>query len=426
MHKVLRFFAIFGIFVGTAIAWMVLGGTTQGRTSSSSDSLGRAVSGLWGNPQVQAAPTFSLVHHEERDVERYVAQPNGQQQLVRERRTERVLVPVSQNRSNIDVNVSLDRRRKGLVWYALYDVRFRGAFTYKNESAVDDTLEIVFPFADTGALYDDFRFEIDGVARPEARRPANGAVTVVMPIAAGQTVVLEVSYRSRGMGSWSYRPSRDVTSLRNFRLTMQTNFHDVDFDPESVSPTSRARTADGESLVWSFTHVVTGRFMSLVMPEPIQPGELASALAYSAPVSLFFFFLVIEALARKKRIDLHPLHFAFLAGAFFAFHLLFSYSADHLEVVPAFALASVVSVFLVVSYLRTLVSARFAILEAGIAQLVYLVGFALAHFAEGFTGLTVTVLAILTLFLLMQWSARAERARPVPGPSLGMPEAAGT
>ena len=67
------------------------------------------------------------------------------------------------------------------------------------------------------------------------------------------------------------------------------------------------------------------------------------------------------------------------------------------------------SVFLVVSYLRVLVSSRFAFVEAGLAQLVYLVGFALAHFAEGFTGLTVTVLAILTLFLLMQWSAKAER-----------------
>ena len=50
--------------------------------------------------------------------------------------------------------------------------------------------------------------------------------------------------------------------------------------------------------------------------------------------------------------------------------------------------------------------ARFAFIEAGLAQFVYLVGFSLAHFWEGFTGLTVTVLAILTLFLLMQWTGR--------------------
>jgi hypothetical protein len=45
---------------------------------------------------------------------------------------------------------------------------------------------------------------------------------------------------------------------------------------------------------------------------------------------------------------------------------------------------------------------------------VYLVGFSLAHFWEGYTGLTVTVLSIVTLFLLMQltgrirWSALAQ------------------
>jgi hypothetical protein len=52
------------------------------------------------------------------------------------------------------------------------------------------------------------------------------------------------------------------------------------------------------------------------------------------------------------------------------------------------------------------VSARFAYVEAGLAQLVYLVGFSLAHFWEGYTGLTTTVLAIATLYLIMQLTGR--------------------
>ena len=102
--------------------------------------------------------------------------------------------------------------------------------------------------------------------------------------------------------------------------------------------------------------------------------------------------------------------YLFLAGAFFAFHLLFAYSVDHLPVVPAFALASVVSMVLVVSYLRLVVSSRFAFVEAALAQLVYLVGFSLAHFFDGFTGLTVTVLSIATLFVLMQVTGRVRWA----------------
>ena len=61
---------------------------------------------------------------------------------------------------------------------------------------------------------------------------------------------------------------------------------------------------------------------------------------------------------------------------------------------------------LVVSYLRLVVGRRFAWREAGLAQIVYLVGFSFAHFFEGFTGLIVTVGSILTLFLLMQLTGR--------------------
>jgi inner membrane protein involved in colicin E2 resistance len=144
----------------------------------------------------------------------------------------------------------------------------------------------------------------------------------------------------------------------------------------------------------------------MVTPTRVQPGELATVLALSAPLSLFFFFLMIYVLATMRRIDIHPINYFFIAGAFFAFHLLFAYSADHLPVEAAFALSSVVSIVLVVSYLRLVVSPRFAAREAAAAQLVYLVGFSLAHFWEGFTGLTVTVLAIVTLFVLMQLTGR--------------------
>ena len=74
-----------------------------------------------------------------------------------------------------------------------------------------------------------------------------------------------------------------------------------------------------------------------------------------------------------------------------------------------------------VSYLRLVVGLRFAAVEAGISQLVYLVLFSYAHFLKGFTGLIVTVGSILTLFALMQltgridWTERFKRfGRPAP------------
>ena len=65
-----------------------------------------------------------------------------------------------------------------------------------------------------------------------------------------------------------------------------------------------------------------------------------------------------------------------------------------------------VSIILVVSYMRLVVGNRFAFLEVALAQLVYLIGFSYAFFFEGFTGLAVTVGSIITLFVVMQITAR--------------------
>ena len=103
---------------------------------------------------------------------------------------------------------------------------------------------------------------------------------------------------------------------------------------------------------------------------------------------------------------LHPMHYWFIAAAFFAFHLLLAYLVDHISVNVAFATAAAVSVGLVVSYLRIVSGMRRALLGAGSAQVIFLVMFSYAFFFEGFTGLAITVGAILTLFVLMQMTAR--------------------
>jgi hypothetical protein len=252
--------------------------------------------------------------------------------------------------------------------------------------------------------------------------PEGGAVIARIPIASGEHAEIDVRYQSRGLDSWLYRPAPNVARLRELELNMRTHFAEIDYPVQTLSPSSRARQADGWSLQWKFDQIVSGFGIGMITPQRIQPGELAAELAFSAPISLFFFFLVIYVLATLRKIDIHPINYFFISGAFFAFHLLFAYTADHLEVERAFLLCSVVSLALVVSYLRLVVSASFAWREAAFAQAVYLIGFALAHFWEGFTGLTVTVLAIATLFVLMQLTGRVRWSQvlggaPAPAPA---------
>ena len=71
-------------------------------------------------------------------------------------------------------------------------------------------------------------------------------------------------------------------------------------------------------------------------------------------------------------------------------------------------MAALTSILLVVSYLRLVAGMRVALLEAGVAQFVFLVLFSYAFFFEGYAGLTVTVGAVATLFVLMQMTGRVD------------------
>jgi inner membrane protein involved in colicin E2 resistance len=109
-----------------------------------------------------------------------------------------------------------------------------------------------------------------------------------------------------------------------------------------------------------------------------------------------------------RGIDLHPMNYFFLATAFFSFHLLLAYLVDHISIHTAFTVSSIVSVFLVISYLRLVTGTRFAAREAGLCQFVYLVMFSYAFFFKGFTGLAITIGSILTLFVVMQITGRVQ------------------
>ena len=142
------------------------------------------------------------------------------------------------------------------------------------------------------------------------------------------------------------------------------------------------------------------------MPEHLQPGPLAQRITFWAPLSLLFYFFVIFIITTIRRIELHPMNYFFLAAAFFSFHLLFAYTVDRLPIGTAFAICSIVSMFLTITYLRLVVGLRFAAVEAGLAQVFYLILFSLALFNEGTSGLAITIGAIITLFLTMQLTAR--------------------
>ncbi len=403
--SVLRMLATALVFGAACIAWMILGGVTVARQSETSSVLDERVGDLWGSPQVQAPPGLTFRWSAWRDAVSERTE-NGKRVVTKERVLDHFdkVVPLASTR--IGAELRSDIRRKGLLWYSLYDVDFAGTWRYVHGEPSAGELDIAFKLPDAGAVYDDLTFVVDGHDYTSSLTPQDGVLRVSVPVQPDEVRDIAIGYRSRGRDSWAYAPTSGVGVLKDFRMTLTTDFQDYDFLAQSLSPSQKHLTEAGAALEWSFSHVVTGHRLGISTPQRLQPGELVSELSFSAPISLLFFFVIMFVLATLRRIDLHPMNYLFIAAAFFAFHLLFAYTADRLPLPWAFALASAVSVFLVVSYLRLVVSTTFAYREAALAQLLYLVGFSLAHFWEGFTGLTVTVLAIVTLYVVMQLTGR--------------------
>jgi hypothetical protein len=406
MHHLGRIVAMLFIFSVTTIAWLVLGGITWDRSNSQSNQLSSEVSDLWGRPLVQSAPAIRVEWTELTSRDETETDAQGRSRV--KRVTEQVLrdEALSPSSSDLVVDIEEDIRRKGLVWFPLYDLAFAGAWTVRTTRA--GHLVVPWELPDPNGVYDDLEIRVDGVPQPVILAPGASRADVRVPVNADEDHLVQVRFRTRGSSAFQYAPTAGVGELNDFRLVMTTDFSEIDYPEGTMSPSEVERAGDGHKLTWSFVHTISGKQIGMVVPTPIQPGELASALSMSAPISLGLFMVWIHILGLVKRIDVHPMHHAFMAAAFFAFHLLFAYSADHLPVEAAFALSSVTSVFLVTSYLGRVVSPRFALFEAGLAQTVYLVGFALAHFWDGFTGLTVTVIGIATLFAVMQLTSHVQ------------------
>lgn len=387
------------IFVCTAIAWMILGATISTRTYGSNQQLQGHVASTWGTAQQQSPPVGTYLVT---DVVNSTTVENGKVVTHSQSVQRQVALPVEASR--IHVNLHLTPRQKGLLWYSTYAVDFTGDYTFRNDTAEAQAVDFRLRFPAQKAIYDGLQMKVNGQT-VELATDDQGTVGQAT-LKPGETASLQVAYRSQGLDFWRYQLGEGVSQARDFMLTMQTNFPDIDFADDTLSPTSKQPILGGWQLTWQYSNLVSGFQIGMTMPAKLQPGPLAGEISYAAPVSLFFFFFLIFIITTLRKIDLHPMNYFFLATAFFAFHLLLAYLVDHISIHAAMALASVVSVALVVSYLRLVVGLRFAALEAGTAQLIYLVLFSYAFFWKGFTGLAITIIAVITLFVVMQVTGR--------------------
>jgi hypothetical protein len=319
-----RVTAISFIFLCTSIAWAVLGVTIFARTYDSNSLLKGRVASTWGAPQEQCPPG---AEYSEPVTKTTVVTEDGKK--IERTITELVHTSLPLEAGRIRVHLNLDHRQKGLLWYSTYQVAFSGAYTFRNPTDKERLVRFELRFPAEKTIYDDLVFTVDDV--PLAIVNQNNSAVGTARIAPGKAALLRVSYTSQGLDSWRYSFGDQVAQVRDFQLQMTTNFRSIDFPENTLSPTEKKPTPAGWELAWRYKNLLSGYQIGIAMPQKLQPGPLAGRISYFAPVSLFFFFFLLFLITLLRGIELHPMNYFFLAGAFFSFHLLLAYLVDHLS-----------------------------------------------------------------------------------------------
>ena len=396
----LRMLAIVLIFVTATIGWIILGTVTKVRTEDYSGNLSSRVSNLCGSELAQSPPVFTAITQLRQKVPSFqgtTKKTSGfwskKTQVIK-----KVLTPAA---NDIDVDLQLEYRRKGLLWFPVYKCKFSAKYTLENSS--DDFMKIKthFDFPSASATYDDFLLEVDGKTQ-ECQINTQDGINLEFDVKPQSQKVFSVFYKTRGLYSWSYLPKSSAGGrLRNLTMKVNTDFKAIDFSDGSLSPGKLETTESGSKMLWSANNLITSKPIAITMPERLNPGPLVTKVTFFAPFCLLFFFVVLLATTVIKEVNIHPMHFMFTAAGFFAFNLLFAYLVDVINVHVSFLISSIVTLVLVNSYQRAALGVKFPYKWVGLAQFCYLILFSYSFFFKGLTGLTVTIGSIITLAVLM-------------------------
>ena len=428
LRQLAQLTAIAIIFLGFTIAWVILGSVNAGRTEGQTDLLSKRVQNSYGGPLIITPPRIYYERTRERKVK--VA---GLETIssFKERET------VDPSDSNVAVDLSLERKKVGNLWFPVFFAKYRGQYEYDVEAIPKDvrseTLFLLPGLSSSESIFRNIEFKLNGaLVEPLARIVSNTPVELTATRYVNGKLMVDFSYETTGTGYFLYLLSNlgqqqilgenevrsdsiekaRLTRLDNFNLKLTTDFIKYEF-PKRTVPYTTLRQEDGRSeFEWLFDKTVTGKNIGLIVPEELNPGDIASRISFFAPISLLFFFVVVTIFGILAKNRLHPMHYAFLAATFLSFHLTFSYAADHLSMHVAFATASFVSCFLTFTYLARVKGHKYALVGTSL-QLLYLVVFSWSFFYQtdsglGITGLVVTIVSVLTLFALMQLTAKLD------------------
>lgn len=309
--------------------------------------------------------------------------------------------------SDVVVNLQMDYRKKGLVYYTGYNALFTGNYTIKNTDNEKIYLSFIFPYPmrEGQGILQDIKLLINNEEDRNGTEYQQNLILWTGLIEPSEAKEMTVMYKARGLNNYIYgfEPGK---LINKFKMKIDVSgASEVDYPVSTMTPTQIQKTPDGITLIWERNSSQSQLNIGIMLPDRINIARQCEVMVKRAPFFYLLFFLSLWALMRLSGFSPNLIQFLIISIAYFLFYPLFAYLSMYMPVAPSFGLSFGVIGLLIWNYVRIINKLRIAN-AIFIAYTFYLGITSLAALLPAYTGLILVIEGVVLIGVIMQVLSR--------------------
>ena len=208
-----KLIAIAIIFLGFSIAWMILGGVNQGRTWEQTQQSLKRVQNAYGGPLKINPP---LIYYE--IIKQKKGQVNGFETISSYTKKEFI----DPSRTNVDIDLKLERKKIGNLWFPVFIAAYQGEYEYNIESVPEEfrsqPIFLLPGLNSSESIYRDIEMKINDIAvQPLSKLVANAPIELRSKMDSTSNVKVNFFYKTTGTDYILYALTGQHQPLQEFR-----------------------------------------------------------------------------------------------------------------------------------------------------------------------------------------------------------------